>query len=185
MESLPKDAQDLVSQERSDLILKEKVEAAMHTHSKLKPMLQATQRSMSDLSNNTRSIGRELGAEDTKGSPTKLHNIRSKLESMDPKLKDTTVDLNKSLREIETLEEELHKAKSSHSIRREKVSEMMLGIERITSMIERIHERVPRAQQRLKEQTLLYESIGLSSGVKDYQHEHVAVETMKENMDEY
>lgn len=62
---------------------------------------------------------------------------------------------------------------------------MMLGIERITSMIERIHERVPRAQQRLKEQTLLYESIGLSSGVKDYQHEHVAVETMKENMDEY
>lgn len=80
-----------------------------------------------------------------KGSPSKLHSLRSKLDSMDPKLKDTTVDLNKCLREVETLEGELEKAKISHSIRREKISEMMVGIERITSMIERIHERVPKA----------------------------------------
>lgn len=47
---------------------------------------------------------------------------------------------------------------------------MMVGIERISTMIERIHERVPRAQQRMKEQMLLYESIGLHAGLKDYQH---------------
>lgn len=62
MDTFPKDAQDLLAQERSDLILKEKVESALLTHSKLKTMLQATSRSMSELSTNTRSIGRELGS---------------------------------------------------------------------------------------------------------------------------
>ncbi len=78
---------------------------------------------------------------------------------MDGKLKDTKVDLNKSLREIERLNAELEEAKSASSARRDKITELLHGIDLVTETTERIHERIPKAQQGVKDQLLYCDTV--------------------------